>query len=703
MRLLLLLILIITISFSYGALTPKNLAGEPSEFSSFNIPNPMDVAQSSDSSLLGISMAKSQLKNTFEWSGIVPVDSDKEFTLTFFSSFPLTEFNIEASPKTPSLKSGEHQQQQHKFNNHHKYGKFFKSLHQTPTITNGSFGIDGATAPSISLTWEQPTVGDWNVLITASSSLRNNEKFKKMADDSTPQLLMLIQNPSDTHIYSYVSSYNSLFTGQKVSVLAMLHKKSEFLSKKTRPVNWKPSPLKLTDVSAEMVLGLPDGSKETIPMYDDGLHDDEQANDGIFGGYVNVSELGNYDLQVIYKGVQNGNSLVRSNQHLIPITSQYLELTGEVQSSQDGDANLNIFFIVTSANQTTVDQTPVHVYSEVYGTDSDGNKVAIAWVAGISTAQPIETSSTTFALSAVLNERWIAKVGATAPFFVKNVQISDLDTFIPLSNTSSTSNVKMIGEYKDVRTIEHTPALNVITKEMRDGKMPKELAERVGKSTGNGKLILTHGYCSEGVWPIEDFENSVEFQDFNQNRGNDEFAQILANFGAQFTDGFSLVAHSQGGNAALHLVTYYHSGLDLSQQLEGRIIQTMGTPYQGTALAGTWASIGSAVGVGCSSNDDLTVDGAALWLKSIPADKRAFVYYTTTQYDTGSLINYCNLASNAVLEWPNDGVVDNEHTPLEGATYLNNFKDWCHSDGMHSPQQTTNTEYNKEMSSNSVW
>ncbi|KAM9981048.1 hypothetical protein ACTFIY_003370 [Dictyostelium cf. discoideum] len=696
MRLLLLLILIITINFSYGVLTPKNLAGEASEFGSFNIPNPMDVAQSSDSSLFGISMTQSQLKNSFEWSGVVPVDSEEEFTLTFFSSFPLSEFKVEASPKT-SFKS----ESEHKPNFH----KMIKSLHQTPTITNGSFGIDGATTPSFSLTWDKPVVGDWNVVITASSSLRKNDKFQKMAEDSTPQLLMLVQNPSDTHIYSYVSSYNNLFTGQKVSVLAMLHKKSEFIKKSSvnRPLNWKPSPILLSDVSAEMILGLPDGSKETIPMFDDGLHDDEQANDGLFGGYINVSELGNYDLQVVYKGSQNGNGVIRSNQHLIPITSQYLELTGEVQSVQDSDANLNIYFIVNCPNQTTVDQTPVHVYSEVYGTDDDGNKVAIAWVAGVTSAQPIQGSTTTFALSAVLNERWIAKVGATAPFFVKNVQVSDLDTFIPLSNTTSTSNVKMIGEYKDVRTIVHSPPLHEITKEMRDGKMPKELADRIGKSTGNGKLILTHGYCSEGVWPIEDFENSVEFQDFNQNRGNDEFAQILANFGSQYTDGFSLVAHSQGGNAALHLATFYFSGLDLSQKLEGRVIQSMGTPYQGTALAGTWASIGSAVGVGCSANDDLTVDGAALWLKSIPADKRALVYYTTTQYSTGSLINYCNLASNAVLEWPNDGVVDNEHTPLEGGVYLNNFKDWCHSDGMHSPQQTTNTEYNKEMSSNSVW
>ncbi|EGC36081.1 hypothetical protein DICPUDRAFT_87570 [Dictyostelium purpureum] len=704
---LLIVLIVLLISLVNSKLIPKNLSGEPSEFESFKIPNPEDVAQSSDSSLIPITLVNSETTNEAEWVGIVSVDSDKEFTLTIFSDFAVG-LSVEATQPKIDL---DHNNHGRRHGNHFEYNKqhkdrihkMMKSDTPTPTITNGTFGIDGATVPSLSYTWDKPTVGDWTIKITANQELNKNNKFKSRVSDGEANLFLLVQNPSDTHIYSYVQSYNNLFVNEKVPILAMLHKKSEWTDLTSRPLNWKPTPLKLTSTTAQVFVSLPDGSSEVIEMFDDGLHDDLNADDGVYGAYMTVQELGNYDIQVVLKGTKDKKNIVRSNQHLIPITTQFLELTGNVFSEQDGDANLNFYYEVESANQTTPSTTPVRLYSEVYGTDKKGNKVAIAWVGGVTSAQSYQG---TYCLSANLNARWIAKLdGVTGPFSVKNVIISDLNTFIPLSNQSSHLGVQMIGQYKDVNQIDFDVPLHIITKEMRDGKMPENLAQRFGKTpSGNGKLILVHGYCSsDNPWPLQDFTNAVQFLDLNQNRGNDQFAQMVGEFGAQYTDGFSLVVHSQGGNQALHLLTFYHSGLDLSTAYEGRVIQSMGTPYKGTALAGTLASIGKIIGIGCSANNDLTIDGAALWLNTIPKEKRALVYYTTTQYKTGKLINYCQLAANSVLKWPNDGVIDHVGGELEGGNYVSNIKGFCHTSEMHSPAQTSNTANNKEMDSKSVW
>lgn len=75
----------------------------------------------------------------------------------------------------------------------------------------------------------------------------------------------------------------------------------------------------------------------------------------------------------------------------------------------------------------------------------------------------------------------------------------------------------------------------------------------------------------------------------------------------------------------------------------GRKIQSIGTPYQGSyrrkfteisgcTAAGSAANLGSAFGVGCGDNFDLSLDGAVLWLSGISSDAKANVYYYTTTY-----------------------------------------------------------------------
>jgi hypothetical protein len=119
-------------------------------------------------------------------------------------------------------------------------------------------------------------------------------------------------------------------------------------------------------------------------------------------------------------------------------------------------------------------------------------------------------------------------------------------------------------------------------------------------------------------------------------------------------------------------------------------------------------------------NDDLQ-DGAKLWLAGIAADAKQDVFYYTTTYKQNTLFgDYCNLAVNLVLQWPNDGTAEYNYAQLEGATNMGNkevnsfsftsflsfsfrffslsfLQKWCHTTDMSYPAQYTDHERNKEM------
>ena len=57
-------------------------------------------------------------------------------------------------------------------------------------------------------------------------------------------------------------------------------------------------------------------------------------------------------------------------------------------------------------------------------------------------------------------------------------------------------------------------------------------------------------------------------------------------------------------------------------------------------MAGLLALIGDTFGIGCGSNDDLTYDGAERWAAYIPMDKKAEVYFYTTQVGASCVALY---------------------------------------------------------------
>jgi hypothetical protein len=235
---------------------------------------------------------------------------------------------------------------------------------------------------------------------------------------------------------------------------------------------------------------------------------------------------------------------------------------------------------------------------------------------------------------------------------------------------------------------------------MTMGPRPVSDARPVTKATGS-RLLLVHGYCSGNVWPAGHFTNASTFLDLGQNRSNDQFAQLIQSFGSAWNS-FGTVSHSQGGAATLHLYTYYWSGLD--NATGARLLQSVGTPYQGTNLAGVLAALGGIFGVGCGTNDNLTYSGASAWLAGIPASARAKVnYYTTSFTSTNWWTNdYCNFASDLVLSDPEDGTTEQAYGQLSGAVNRGHTTGQCHTSGMRDPAQYLDSARNATMNTNAA-
>ena len=412
------------------------------------------------------------------------------------------------------------------------------------------------------------------------------------------------------------------------------------------------------------------------PMASKALGDDRQAP---FSGAFVPEFAGDYVVQVQVQGrTPDGSPFLRTAEHLVPVIDNPLTFGGSsaaVGRSID-EHRIAIDLGVASRQH----QGYVRAHAQVWG-HIGRELVPVAWIGGmVSAANPTLS----------LDSRWIGLSGAQAPFELRELRLEDAAHFIPLVRQSRIA--LDLGELP----ASAMRAPDEIDESMRMGPRPEGLG--TGARSGP-RLLLVHGYCSGDAWGpvLGQFSSATRFLDLNQNRTHDQFAQRIRNFGQQFSS-FGIVAHSQGGAASTHLYTYYWSGLDSATG--ARLIQSVGTPYQGTPLAGNLAAIGSVFGAGCGSNSNLTTSGASAWLSGIPSWARAKVNYHTTSFATAWWrYDYCSLATDLFLSDPEDGVVERSRGQLSGAVNRGHKTGWCHTTEMRDPGQVRDSSRNATMSS----
>jgi len=216
---------------------------------------------------------------------------------------------------------------------------------------------------------------------------------------------------------------------------------------------------------------------------------------------------------------------------------------------------------------------------------------------------------------------------------------------------------------------------------------------------------LVHGYCANvNPWTSEkaDFTDATYFLEPLKSMTTQAFTDLVVKYAEKTgMTRFGGVGHSQGGSVLAHMKNYYHTGLDASSS--GKRIQTVGTPWMGCSGAGSAANLIEMFGYGCGENFDLTTDGSKLWLAGItPATKKEISFYTTT-YKQGTFFgDYCSLATNMVLKWPNDGTSELSLAVLSGATNMGNKEKWCHTTDMAYPAQYADHTRNKQMNTNAA-
>ncbi|MDJ0839213.1 MAG: conditioned medium factor [Acidobacteriota bacterium] len=426
----------------------------------------------------------------------------------------------------------------------------------------------------------------------------------------------------------------------------------------------------------------PDGDVQYYTMYDDGMHNDDLAGDGIFGGSFPAELVGNYNAQVIARGVTpEGRPFLRTAEHPVPVIAPDLALARDYAVTRIADdKRLTVEIAVDSAPEAL---DKYRVFAEVWGTDLNGEMIASNWIGGMAYVEDGQ-------LELALDARWLTRAGVTAPFELRNLRIENPDNFIPLA-TADSMILHVPGMPRGSREIAKT-----ISDEMLMGPKPQRRAK------AGPVLMLVHGYCSGNAWGPQQgqFANSVVFQDFNKNRSHDQFANLIGSFGSSYSS-FGVVAHSQGGAASTHLYTYYWSGLDYASG--SRLIQSLGTPYQGTSLAGNVAALGDIFGVGCGANNDLTYSGASSWLSGIPTWARNAVnYYTTSFTDKWWRYDYCHLASDLILSDPDDGTTEKSKGQLSSAINRGHKTGQCHTTGMRDMAQYKDGGRNSTMSSNAA-
>lgn len=554
----------------------------------------------------------------------------------------------------------------------------------TRDVTLGQTRLPGKDLPTVA---EKP--GTWQLELSAGDGQTRDLSRRHYA---------LVKGDPNFKLYSYRTNTSTLLDSEVVLVAHMLDATDARQQRggERRQALLKSRPVQASIESADVTLTWPSGSSRTLRLNDEGRDGDAVANDGRFSVRLPTDELGTYTQELQVLGTRpDGLPFSRTTMDLYPVIAQDFRLADDAAElvQQGQDSFLNIPVHASGKGER------VFVAAELWGSDRRGRAQPLSWVGGmVDNGDEGQTS-----LQLALDSRWLD--GAQAPFSVRNVRLQHADNHTPMDSRSAlraqlrvapvnarlqASSADTPKHFRTVGSRHPAPGAPVT---MDAGITPAAISP----SAAGGVLMLVHGYCSSSAWDTGHFSNAVEFKDYKANRSHDAFARKIRDTGASYPS-FGVVAHSQGGAAALHLYAKYVSGLDYASG--GRLIQSVGTPYQGTSLAGNLAVLGQVFGAGCGKNTDLTYSGAANWLATIPGWARAEVdYYTTSFNDRWWAYDYCHLATDLLLDDPDDGTTEKWAGQLSGAVNKGHKSGWCHTSGMRDPAQTRDTSRNSSMSS----
>lgn len=393
----------------------------------------------------------------------------------------------------------------------------------------------------------------------------------------------------------------------------------------------------------------------------------------------------------------NGIERVRTTQQYVRAERPEVSLAGEVllEQADDGRVELTIPVSVLAAEEI-MHSRRVAVGCEIWGVDAAGREVPVCWAARMQELAPAGGAAV---LGLRFDPRWIALAQVDpGSISLRELRIQGAESFVPfVHEPSPVSEVleEIASAPKPIKPVRGMLAA-------RSGHAVEGIESNSMLSHAGHVMVISHGYCTDIFpWTTEDFSGDMElFLDLDQNLSHDEFALRYEAFGRNFKS-MGITGHSQSGNAAAHLYTFYWSSLDWASG--ERKIQGVGVPWLGSALASNVALLGEIFGIGCGPNFDMTYDGSALWISWIPTWVREETWYWTTSFqDDPFWYDYCQILSDVLLTDPDDGVVEQWAGQLDGGNNGGHKEDWCHTRLMRDPPQCTDGTRNAELNSESA-
>lgn len=620
----------------------KQLSGPPEEFGSLRAPNPAAATIESRSALVAVDLVPAG-DGSWSWQTDLAVEASDLRLLVLAGGDASWQLELLAPGARAPVSAA--------------------ALRSS--LEESRYGLAGNDHAASVHSFSNLQRGQWRIGVRATKP-------------SQKRGFLLIEGAGADRLYSAQTAYNQT-VGQRLGFTARLGAVDAMGARNDR--------LAGRIETASLKISGPDGAVQRVAMFDDGRHGDGRAADGLWGSDFQASRAGTYSVQVQASGrSSDGVPFLRTAEHALPVVEASLALAadGAARATALDDRRLSIRLPVS---ERLSGGRNYRVLAELWAAGAR-SEVPVAWLGGLA-------NSAGGSLEVGFDARWMARAGVQGPFELRNLRIEDADHFVTVAAASRLPlALEKLPAGATARAVE-------IDEQMLYGVRPRALAtEGVGT-----RLLLVHGYCSGNVWGgvAGQFSNASVFQDLNQNRTHDQFAQRIKTFGATWNS-FGIVAHSQGGAAALHLYTYYWSGLDNAVLTGGkRLIQSVGTPYQGTALAGNLAAIGQIFGAGCGTNTNLTYSGASSWLAGISSTRRAKVnYYTTSFTDRAWLPDWCHVATDLLLSDPDDGTTERAYGQLSGAVNQGHKTGWCHTSGMRDPAQVTDSSRNATMNANAA-
>ena len=395
-----------------------------------------------------------------------------------------------------------------------------------------------------------PNVGTWSIAVTSNTS-------------SYPVSATFYASfyPSDLIMQAFIPPEN-LIVGKSIDIMALLPTEVS-LGKTTNSTVY----ISALD-KATTTIYLPDGREENVKLkegpsgYMTNVKRDTGAKD-LYASFEAPME-GKYKTVVQVDGVlSDGTNFIRSLWYEFTVVPPSVEVTGKVIGSlytHDISERVKVNFSI--AIDWDESDSSYRAFAQVWGTGEDNEEVPVAWISGLVEVQSREGCvSDCHYIEMELDTRWLELANAKPPLTLKSVTLDEMNTFITLSKSDA---VEVIA---DDELMNWSPSLKAedieIDWEMKEGYNPYRV-KKEDNTTETGQLLLLHGYCaSGGGFLLDYFYNYLLFEDYEQTRLHDEFAKRVLDFIAEKgATRYSIVAHSQGGLVALHLYTYYQTGLD---------------------------------------------------------------------------------------------------------------------------------------------